>query len=60
MTLAELRPHLHALPDRPDWIPYRTSYYDASLGLLPQPARARRAADGTTTSVSTPRSRPAT
>jgi aminopeptidase-like protein len=33
MTLAELRPRLHAIPDRPDWIPYRTSYYDASWGF---------------------------
>jgi aminopeptidase-like protein len=24
MTLAELRPKLHTLPDRPGWIPYRT------------------------------------
>jgi aminopeptidase-like protein len=33
MSLAELRPHLHTLPDRPDWIPYRASFYDETWGF---------------------------
>ena len=33
MSLAELRPHLFTLPDYPDWVPYRTSYYNESWGF---------------------------
>jgi aminopeptidase-like protein len=33
MSLADLRPHLHSMPDRPDWIPYRTTYYKESWGF---------------------------
>lgn len=30
---SQLKPHLHTLPDRPDWIPYRNSYGADSWGF---------------------------
>ncbi len=33
LSLAELKKHLHTLPEHPDWIPYRTSYYRENWGF---------------------------
>ncbi|CAL9411659.1 Putative polysaccharide biosynthesis protein with aminopeptidase-like domain protein [Streptomyces sp. enrichment culture] len=33
MPLAELRGHLHTLPEHPSWVPYRTSYYKPEWGF---------------------------
>jgi aminopeptidase-like protein len=33
MSLAELREHFYTLPDHPDWIPFRTSYFNENWGF---------------------------
>ena len=33
IALSELKKHLHSIPEHPDWIPYRTSYYDETWGF---------------------------
>jgi aminopeptidase-like protein len=33
MPLAKLKEHVHSLPDHPDWVPYRTSYYKETWGF---------------------------
>jgi aminopeptidase-like protein len=33
MSLQDLKPHLFTIPQHPDWIPYRTSYYKENWGF---------------------------
>lgn len=33
MRLTELKPHLYSLPDHPNWIPQRASYFDPDWGF---------------------------
>src|SRR5512132_9633 len=46
MPVADLRPHLHTLPEHPEWIPYRTSYYSRTWGFCLSQRRLDELEDG--------------
>lgn len=47
MSLADLRPHLHTMPDKPGLIPYRTSYYEDGWGFCLSQDQLDRMPEGT-------------
>lgn len=46
MSLAELRPHLVTLPDRPDWIPFRDTFYREDWGFALRHSDLEQLQDG--------------
>lgn len=46
MPLSELRPRLHSLPDRPQSVPYRSSYYKEDWGFCLADARLKALPEG--------------
>lgn len=47
MSLSELKPHLATLPQHPDWIPYRTSYYKEAWGFCLSQRKLESLSEGT-------------
>jgi aminopeptidase-like protein len=46
LSLEELKKYLFALPEHPDWIPYRTSYYKETWGFCLSQKQLNEMADG--------------
>jgi len=46
MPLSELKEHIHTLPNQPNLIPYRTSYYSETWGFCIQHERLQQLRDG--------------
>jgi aminopeptidase-like protein len=46
MPLEELKEHVHTLPDQPDVIPYRTSYYSETWGFCMRQTELEQLPDG--------------
>ena len=46
MPLAELREHVYTLPEHPNWIPYRTSYWQERWGFCLQHERLEALPEG--------------
>jgi aminopeptidase-like protein len=46
VSAAELKTHLFSLPEHPEWIPYRTSYYNEQWGFCLRHNRLQELADG--------------
>lgn len=46
LPLSELKRHIHTLPDQPELIPYRTSYYDEQWGFCMEHRRLQALPEG--------------
>ncbi len=46
IDLEELKEHLHTLPEYPDWVPYRTAYYNRQWGFCISHNQFQRLTEG--------------